>query len=53
MEKIKVGDTVKLKGVDFTFVVEGFSTVDGQKMVDSLYGSFNIDLVELVEKQGP
>jgi len=51
MEEIKIGDTAKLKGVDhFTFIVEGFSTLNGQKMVDSIYGSFNIDLVELTEK---
>ncbi len=43
---INEGDRINITGLET--IVTGFSIVAGQDMVDTKYGSFNPDLVELI-----
>jgi len=46
MEELKIGDQVQVKGTPLEFEILGFTTIAGQKMAESTYGDFNIDLLE-------
>jgi hypothetical protein len=43
---MKIGDKAKLKNTEFEFIITGFTEINGQKMVCSDYGDFNIDLID-------
>ena len=46
MKDLKVGDHARVIGTPLEFEVLGFTTINDNKMVESRYGDFNIDLVE-------
>lgn len=50
-EEIRIGDQVQVKGTPLEFKVEGFTYISGQRMAQSKYGDFNVDLLEKVKTE--
>ena len=43
---MNIGDTVQLKGTGFKVEIEGFTSINDQKMIQTKYGDFNVDLIQ-------
>ena len=50
-EYFKIGETVQLKGGNFRVVIKGFKSIGVNKMIETDYGDFNIDLIDKLNEQ--
>ncbi len=46
MKILRIGQEVKLKGTGFEVKINGFKTINDNKMICTDYGDFNIDLID-------